>query len=177
MYNILESLTTITRGSCMGIIDVTVFLNSTRNLMTGQESLRERDLPLCCTIMKFDKPMKKINKMRLERICHGMARVVYINPAKKYFFIGENPENSETALVEYNIQKSNQYGDLFIERWETMKKLFFELNVYAKKMEYLFTLTGLWDGLEKRWTSLTTSKNRTIVTTKQDNTETIISKG
>lgn len=157
---------------------VIVYLSSTKSLITtGQEKLKNWDIPICSVISLVDKPAKKINKKILKDICRQMAKTVYVNKKKKYLFVGEDPFYPNTALVEYEIKDNNQFGNIFLERWEKTKVLLLEFNLYDKKKKYLFTLKGLWDDEKHKWISLKALNHRTIVITQSEDSETIISKG
>ena len=156
--------------------EITVFVSTSKYLIQ-KNVISNTNMPICSCVFKIDRLSKNIVKKKAKAITRNMAKTVHINPGKRYLFIGENPKYADSALVEYIIE-SNQYGDEFIERWEKTKMLLFEYSVYDRKSKYIFTLSGIWDDIEKKWQFLRTGEIRTIVVGQYNDTpETIITKG
>lgn len=161
----------------MSDTDIMVYLGSSKYIRSmGQKEIKDMDIPICLAIVELDKPAKRLNKTILKGACRGMAQEVYISREKKLLFIGENHNDLESALIEYDIRNSDVFGDEFIKRWEATKTLLFEYNVYDKKKKYLFTLNGLWDDIKNGWSSLKIISHR-ISIIKNNFSETIISRG
>ena len=157
--------------------DITVYVSTTQYLITLEKSkIKDANIPILSAVMKMEKLAKKLDKKALKRISRDMAVTVFINPIKRYIFIGKNPRYADTALVEYYIEESQEYADNFFERWEKTQMLVFEFNVYDRKSKYIFTLGGLWDGLTDSWHSLRTEGKRSVVIEQARKHETIISK-
>lgn len=86
---------------------------------------------------------------KLANLCESMAKTVYIDSSKKFVFIGKDPKDPDTALVEYTEKNSNPYEHEFFVRWDKLHILIFEFTVYnlnkdLKSDDIRFVLKGIW---------------------------------
>lgn len=123
----------------MDTTDIKVYLSSTKYLVSAVESkIKKLDVPVCSAIMRLDKPAKKLDKKHMKQICRNLSRYVHVDVEKKYFIISEIFNRPTHALVEYDIKKSNEFGEQFLKRWVETEMMMLEFNLYDKKDKYIY---------------------------------------
>ena len=56
-------------------------------------------------------------EFKFSEICKSMAKTVFVDCDDRCVFIGENPEDDESALVEYHDMKNDMYSKSFFKRY------------------------------------------------------------
>jgi len=137
-------------------MELKVSLTTSKYIASNDSTdFKKDDLPICVTessigFFNFGVDLER-EENNLANLCKSMARTVYIDSSKNYLFIGENPRDSETALVEYIEERpDNIFAQHFFNRWDKLHVMMFEFSIYSlnKKMEQNdlnFVLKGLWD--------------------------------
>lgn len=159
------------------IVDKPVLLFTSKEFTTSNsEKWVNLNVPICVVNYKLNASLKKINKKRIKKICKESSDYVYINAEKKLIYIGSS-SNKGKFLVKHHINEENELEEIFLERWLITKLLFFEFCVYNKKDKFLFSLKGLWDGINNQWISIKIEKHRTITRTSLNKHKTFIPEG
>jgi hypothetical protein len=78
-----------------------------------------------------------------------MVKEIFVDSSKKYFFIGEDHNNEMTALICYSVEHNGLYEQEFFKRWDEIRSLLFEFQVFGKNGEDIFVIKGLW--LKDKW--------------------------
>lgn len=134
--------------------NITVFLTTTKWTVAtnniNQQMLINMDIPVCCTQIRmqsygFNPSENEQAEHLYATIIQKMAKQVVIDSKSQTVFIGENPEDMETALIEYTEQK-------FFERWDEVKSLILEFTVFGNSNTPIICLKGIWN--KNCWTEL-----------------------
>ena len=131
------------------------------------ELLKSHNYPVCVAdmgmaLIGWTNGLER-EELRLAELCKEMAKTVFVDSEKRYVFIGEDPEDPETRLVEYtNNDAINHCSDSFFKQWDLLKSLFMEFNVIGPQ-EPLFTIRGLWTANEWKFLEIYPHANITIV--------------
>jgi hypothetical protein len=153
--------------------DIKVALSSTGHLLQIDgpteilELLKKHDYPICVADMGLGLfgwgNSQEREELCFAEICKEMAKTVFVDPEKRYVFIGGDPEIPETGLIEYtNNDTINYCSDSFFKQWNLLKSLFMEFNVIGPK-EPIFTIRGLWTVNEWKFLEIQPHSNITIV--------------
>lgn len=143
--------------------DIDVALTTTKHTLVAEgssEDLLKLSAPICVANMCLGTFGLEYRIEKLSQTCRGMAKTVYINPEKKYIFIGENPAIPDTALVEYTEKDPREPAKDFFTQWENLHMLLFEFVLLDLKGKPLFVLKGLWN--RNKWHSLDIRKSPTF---------------
>lgn len=139
--------------------DINVALTTTKHIVVSDKpvpGLKETNTPICTANMGmgmfgFSSDLER-EESNLANICFKMAKQVFIDSEKKYVFIGKDPQDPETALVEYTEEDSHIYAEEFFKQWDTLRTMLFEFTLFDMEGNARFTIKGLWDN--DKWFSL-----------------------
>lgn len=140
--------------------NINVALSTTKHILAidkgSPDDVQKMNTPVCSAniyigLMGYG-PQLEREEARLAELCKRMAKQVFIDPVKKYLFVGEDPRILETGLVEYTEKESHQYATDFFEQWEKYHAMLFEFVVLDMDGKTRFALKGLW--WENKWFKL-----------------------
>lgn len=158
----------VEEGSQMSSIRVA--LTTTKyvaNSMVPEEKLKRDNIPVCvaeCGMAVFAGPDKEYMEHVIAQGCKKMAKTVSIDSRNRTVFIGEDPRDLQSALVEYKEEGTSDYCKSFFERWDDLNVLVFIFqNTDVSSNSCAFCLRGIW--VNNHWESLDvfTSSNIHIV--------------
>lgn len=153
--------------------DIKVALSSTKHIvkMEGPEELtaliQEKDFPICTADMGMElygwgKDLER-EELHIAEMCKDMAKTVFVDLKTRYVFVGENPADPETGLIEYTDNVNGHCSDSFFQQWGLLNSMFLEFNVVSIKGP-MFTLRGLWIIDSWKFLDIFTHANITVVT-------------
>ena len=140
-----------------------VALTSTKHISASESIdhmllMWEKDIPVCSAIIGFacfggGASDKEKEELFFADICKTMAKTVFIDEEKKWVFVGENPKDSETGLIDYTEKGETEFSKSFFERWKATRTMLMEFSTYDPiAKEFLFCITGLW--ISDKWFDL-----------------------
>ena len=131
--------------------DITVVLSTTKSIIASdlpdEKGVKDLDCPVICASMGlglsgFGTGLEQ-EEHKLAQICKEMAKTVLVSSPR--VFIGEDPSQGDTALIEYFVENSdNSIYQHFFEQYAKMKMLFMEFQVFGIGGKPIFSLKGLW---------------------------------
>jgi hypothetical protein len=77
----------------------------------------------------------------------GAAKMVHVDPEKRYVFVGENPEVEETGVVVYTNdgEGTGEYADQFFQRWKETQSMILQFYLYDNQRQPRFVILGFWN--------------------------------
>ena len=84
----------------------------------------------------------------MSKTCLEMAKEVSIDTRRGIVFIGVDPKDNKTALVDY-VSRADKNSIRFFDIFERNRVMLFEYQVYGVNNDVLFVVKGLW--VEDRW--------------------------
>jgi hypothetical protein len=139
------------------LTDISVALSTTGNLIiTDQENQTSQidlflwNMPVC--IAEIPLMTEEINGTLKENILREVKKcmqVVKIDPYGQSIFIGENPDDENTALVTYTVDYDAKEIQDFFHRWEETSLLlfeciFFEVDENNIRKKIFISIRGIW---------------------------------
>lgn len=155
--------------------DIQVALTTTKHVVVLQNasevllnSTRDADIPVCVanTALGMYGPSSDVEEFELRgaQICVKMAKITQIISDKKTVFIGEDPSDLETALVDYTEQGNSVCANDFFKRWDETHSLLFEFSVFDLMGVSRFSVKGIWaEGCWQRKLTITSNETLHIV--------------
>lgn len=142
--------------------------SSKHAILTNIPELEERDIAICCAYMGcgmfgFGADKEK-EEHRLSLLCKEMAKTVAIS--KPDVFIGEDPKDLNSALVEYREEKQTPITESFFTQWEQYKLMLMEFQLVDLQGNPIFVLRGLWDKDHWQGLDIYPEANITVVPTR-----------
>jgi hypothetical protein len=157
--------------------DISVALSSTKHLIKIEGSmeltmlLREKDWPICVAEMgmfMYGFGSLEREELGMAQMCKDMAKVVHVDSARRYVFVGENPDIPETGLIEYTDDRLGDCSKSFFEQWDLLKCLFLEFSVQGAKGP-MFCIKGFWDSGSWKFLDIYPRSQISIITPKSPN--------
>jgi len=113
--------------------DLSVILSTTKNILVSdipnEQQIKNFDVPLLCTSMGIGMfgfgPQMEHMEHRMAEICKETAKTVFIS--KPRVFVGEDPSQENTALIEYSAEPTSTLEQNFFEQYDKKKMLFMEI--------------------------------------------------
>ena len=136
--------------------DIHVALTTTGHTVVMQDASEEflkvtkdADIPVCVANIGLGMFGFGINaeqfELRWAQICIEMAKTVQIDTKKKTVFVGKDPTDTDTGLVEYTeLGQNNICADDFFRRWNETHTMVFEFSAFNLNGESRFAIKGLW---------------------------------
>jgi hypothetical protein len=151
------------------IMNIAVMISTTRYTLQSDlpiEFMRNSDLPVCVVEMGigmfgFSTSLEPY-ELHMANECMKMAKTVHIDSKTGYVFIGEDPANPETGLVEYTDDVHKPQTENFFKRWDELHMMIFEFTVFGQSGQARFAIKGFWD--KTKWHSLEIIADQTIKT-------------
>ena len=130
--------------------NLTVVLSTTKNILVSdlpnEKMIKDIDVPLLCASMTIGMfgfgPQMERMEHHMAETCKGMAKVVSISKPK--VFVGEDPSQEETALIDYTSELITPVEQNFFDQYDKKKMLFMEFQVFGNSNNPIFSLKGLW---------------------------------
>jgi hypothetical protein len=82
-------------------------------------------------------------------IAKEMTKEVYVDSSRNYIFVGEDHNIEQTGIVVYSPLNLNGYETEFFKRWNEIKTLMFEYQVFGVDKKDIFIIKGLW--IQDHW--------------------------
>jgi len=142
--------------------NISVSISTTKHIveMDGPEKItsdiRHANIPVCVAgifmgIYGFGNGLER-EEAALAEMCKKMAKTVHVNSKNKTIFIGETPQDENTALIDYKDEFDRECEKDFFIQWDLLHCLIMEFNVYGDSSRPVFCIKGFWE--KDRWLSL-----------------------
>lgn len=123
------------------------------------EVFQRSNIPVCISEMAigiFGGNTER-EELGFAELMKNMCKEVFIDPARRYLFIGEDHTNDTTGLVEYTEDRVEGPSADFFIRWPPTQQLFFEHQVFTLKSDFktfepCFSIRGFWS--RGKWSSI-----------------------
>lgn len=139
--------------------DINVALTTTGHTVAVQDAseflkvTKDADIPVCVANIGLGMFGFGINaeqfELRWAQICIEMAKTVQVDVEKKTVFVGEDPTDTNTGLVEYTELGQGLCASDFFRRWNETHTMVFEFSALNLKGDPLFAIKGIW--MQDHW--------------------------
>lgn len=129
---------------------ITVSLSSTQHITQSDSSeilssFHKLDIPVCAAEIGLGLfGFSERDELGVASLCLDMAKTVFIDIKKRYVFIGQDPQDTNSALIEYTEQLNNSFTESFFKRWSLTHHLILNFNCVDFKGVSVFCIQGLW---------------------------------
>jgi len=143
--------------------DIKVVLTTTKHIVRAnlapEDLIKYRDcnIPMCVAEMNmslfgFGSKLER-QELNFAQLCMNMCKVIQIDSKARHVFIGEDPLEITTGLIEYTDDIRDHKTDDFFSQWEKLNTLLMEYQVNDPvKKDSIFCVKGLW--LKSFWHQL-----------------------
>ena len=119
-------------------------------LSIGSDEYQKLDIPICVAsqgILMYGGNNSE-NEAIEHQLCEttlSMAKMVSIDTEKRTVFIGVDPADLETALVDYEEPNASETALSFFKRWKELDGIMlFEFQVIGNTGNFRYAIRGLW---------------------------------
>jgi len=135
--------------------NVTVALTTTRHIVDQEESdadIVRQNIPICVAAMSVGL-IGDVEHMEMatSQALLGSCKVVHVDSGRRSIFIGEDPDQPESGILEYTEERpDNQMAADFFTRWDVTHQMVLEFQVWnysieeRKSTDIRFALMGYW---------------------------------
>jgi hypothetical protein len=111
------------------------------------------NLPICVTENYLGMVITPLMREKVELVIaeslKKMAKTIYVDAAKNYIFVGEDPEIEETGLIVYSVANPGNYEKEFFRRFQEVHSLLMEYQVLDQENKHIVSLKSMW--VKSKW--------------------------